>query len=557
MTETYRTHFATRPGVRKSSLKSIKPTTVAAPIKGREKRMVVNSDGAFVFGLDDWNYLDRFLILGTSEPTYYSSARKLTIDAAKNVIGLLAKDGLRVVHRVVEISQAGRAPKNDPALYVLAMAAADKNEHVRKAALEALPKVARIGTHLMHFAEYVEGFRGWGRALKRAIGDWYNEKDLDALVYQVIKYQSRDGWSNRDLLRLSHPKSDDVARNAVYRWIVGKEVEKELLPARIQGFEEIKGLDRSDIKTAIAMIREYNLPREAIPTEFLTSKEVWEVMLQNKMPLGALIRNLGKISSLGMTSGGFNETSKLIAESLTNEEALRKARVHPIAILSALRIYEQGHGEKGSLRWSPDSKIISALDDAFYASFRYVRPSGKNVLLALDISGSMGAGQIAGVPGLTPRDATAAMSMVTLATEPNTMIWGFSHQLIELNIRKGMKLNEAVRAISGLPFGYTNPGLVCEKVARENVPADGIVIYTDNEVNSGRHPTQVLERARQVTGRPIRQVVVGMTVTGFSIADPKDPLQMDCVGFDSSAPSIISDFISDGVREEQEVELED
>ena len=37
----------------------------------------------------------------------------------------------------------------------------------------ALPQVARTGTHLFQFATFVEGFRGWGRSLRRAVGGWY------------------------------------------------------------------------------------------------------------------------------------------------------------------------------------------------------------------------------------------------------------------------------------------------------------------------------------------------------------------------------------------------
>ncbi len=67
-------------------------------------------------------------------------------------------------------SREGRAPKNDPALFALALAAGSADEATRKAALDALPQVARTGTHLFQFATFVEGFRGWGRSLRRAVG---------------------------------------------------------------------------------------------------------------------------------------------------------------------------------------------------------------------------------------------------------------------------------------------------------------------------------------------------------------------------------------------------
>ena len=55
------------------------------------------------------------------------------------------------------------------------------------------------------FATFVEGFRGWGRSLRRAVGRWYTGRSVDALAYQAVKYRSREGMTHRDLLRLAHP----------------------------------------------------------------------------------------------------------------------------------------------------------------------------------------------------------------------------------------------------------------------------------------------------------------------------------------------------------------
>jgi 60 kDa SS-A/Ro ribonucleoprotein len=59
---------------------------------------------------------------------------------------------------------------------VLAMAAGLGDPATCRAAFAALPRVARIGTHLLHFPAFVEGFRGWGRGLRRAVGAWYSQK---------------------------------------------------------------------------------------------------------------------------------------------------------------------------------------------------------------------------------------------------------------------------------------------------------------------------------------------------------------------------------------------
>ena len=113
----------------------------------------------------------------------------------------------------------GRAPKNDPALFALALAAKLGDVDTRRAAFAALPRVARIGTHLFHFAEHVKALGGWGRGTMRAFARWYTEMEASRLALQAVKYQSRDGWSHRDLLRKAHPVAKDDRQQAIFHWM--------------------------------------------------------------------------------------------------------------------------------------------------------------------------------------------------------------------------------------------------------------------------------------------------------------------------------------------------
>src|SRR3990167_3432294 len=88
---------------------------------------VENNAGSFVFLLDKWAQLDRFLILGCEGGSYYASERAMTKDNAKAVEACLLENGPRAVARIVEISDAGRAPKNDPAIFALALAMSSDN----------------------------------------------------------------------------------------------------------------------------------------------------------------------------------------------------------------------------------------------------------------------------------------------------------------------------------------------------------------------------------------------------------------------------------------------
>src|SRR6266568_4889410 len=166
-----------------------------APIPGSDQ--VQNSSGGFAWAVDDWTRFRRFLVLGSEGGSYYASQWKLARENAKTVQRCVHEDGKRAVEEIVRVSHEGRAPKNDPALF----------------ALDALPQVARTGTHLFQFASFVEGFRGWGRSLRRAVGRWYAAQPVDAVAYQAVKYRQREGVTHRDLLRLAHPAGKVSAGN--------------------------------------------------------------------------------------------------------------------------------------------------------------------------------------------------------------------------------------------------------------------------------------------------------------------------------------------------------
>jgi 60 kDa SS-A/Ro ribonucleoprotein len=268
---------------------------------------------------------------------------------------------------------------------------------------------------------------------------------------------------------------------------------------------------------------------------------VWEELLDG-MPMTALVRNLATMTRVGVIAPGSDGTARAVAQ-LGDAERIRAARVHPIALLAALRTYASGRGARGRGTWSPVREIVDALDAAFYTAFGNVEPAGARLLLALDVSGSMTWGSIAGVPNLTPRDASAALALVTAATEERYEIVGFTHGLTPLSISPRQRLDDAVKTVSDLPFGATDaaqPMLYAQRYERE---IDTFVLLTDSETWYGKvHPAQALRDYRNASGIDARLVVVGMVSNGFSIADPADPGMLDVVGFDTATPQLISDF---------------
>jgi 60 kDa SS-A/Ro ribonucleoprotein len=466
-------------------------TPQAEPIPGSAQ--LPNAAGGHAWAVDHWARLDRFLILGSEGGTFYVGERPLTRESATAAAACLAEDGARVVRRVVEVSAAGRAPRNDPALFVLAMAAGTAGGATRAAALAALPAVARTGTHLFHFLHYLRAFRGWGRGVRTAVGRWYTARAPRDLAYQVMKYQARDGWSHRDALRLAHPKAPTATHELLFAYATKG---WDGVAARAEGTEE------------------------------------------------AVVARLGAMHALRAMSPA------------AASRAIRAARVHPLALLVAAKTYAQGRGMRGQGQWAPVAQVVDALDGAFYLAFGNVPSSGKRVMLALDVSGSM-ASPVHGLPFVSCREAAAAMALVTAAAEPAyravaftagsspSMYAAYPTGLTELAISPRQRLDDVVRLTGALPFGGTDCALPMTEALRRRWAVDAFVVYTDSETWAGPiHPAQALRAYRDRSGIAARLVVVAMASNGFTIADPGDAGMLDVVGFDTATPQVIADFVA-------------
>jgi 60 kDa SS-A/Ro ribonucleoprotein len=504
--------------------------------------MESNNAGGFSFVLDKWKALDRFLILGAEGGTFYVRENDLVKQNHDNVVACIKEDGVRVVKVAAEISESGRAHKNDPAIFVLALVFTHGDLEAKKAAEAALTKICRTGTHLLTFVTYVNTMRGWSRQLRRSVANWYNTQKAKDLAYQVVKYQSRGGMSHHDVLHLAHAKPSSDEHNRVMAWAkTGKLGETTPSDLRIlEGFEKAKVT--TDAKDLVKLIADYGLTHEMVPTNLLNEPKVWEALLA-KMPLTAMVRNLGKMSAIGLLAP-LSDASKLVVDRLGNEDFIKKSRLHPLAVLFALKTYASGQGFRGSNTWKTVPAVVDALDEAFYLAFGNVEPTGKRQILALDVSGSMFGAVIAN-SNLTAGEAAAALALVTARVEKDYHMLAFSHTLVDLNISPKMRLDTVCATMRKISFGGTDcaqPMLWASKNAVKGV--DAFSVYTDNETWAGNiQPTQALRDYRNRYNAKAKLAVVGMTATKFTIADPKDAGMLDVVGMDGSTPALLSEFV--------------
>lgn len=526
----------------KAARSGLMNTPQTAPIPGREAEMVHNSAGGFTFALDAWKMLDRFLIIGSDQPTYYATAKELTVKNTANLDACIATDGVRTVGRIVELSESGRAPKNDPAVFALAYCAVKGDAETVKAAYEALPRVARTGTHLFQFVDAINSMGKWNAAAKRGVANWYLRRGDSSLALQLLKYKARNGWSHRDVLRLAHVKPLTVAQSDLFRYAVkgsrGLRADAQV-PQLVIDHERLR---RATSTNEVLSIINGNpsITWEMVPTRFHTSADVWMALLPN-MGLTAMIRKLGQLSACNVIAP-LSAGQRLVVERLSDTAALKAERVHPITLLGALNTYRRGGGLRGGLTWNVNERVVDALNDAFYASFDLVESTGQRHLLGVDCSYSMFGARVLGL-SLTAAEAAAVMALAVARREPNHWIGGFGKTMRELKITPAMRLDQALNAMRNFPWDSTDCAQPMLHALDNDLHVDKFCIYTDNETWAGpTHPVEALRRyrARYVGGAKL--IVAGMTATNFTIADPNDQGMLDVVGFDAAAPQLIQQF---------------
>ncbi len=519
---------------------------------------IINSCGKEVYKVSDVNFLKRFLILGCENGTYYIGKNDLTFKNLSCIERLITSSDPSVIVNVAR-EYMSKVYKKDYILYVLARCCASSIMNLRESAYELASEICKIPTHLFMFIEYCEacnklfnGSTGWNRIHKKMITDWYLDKNIMKLVYLVTKYKNRNNWTHADVLKLTHITPPNSDFDCLFAYIIRgfpslikkphDDANIDLL-TYINDYEELKSYTKDNITQAIELIAKHNFVREHVPTNLLNNADIWNALLKN-MPLIALMRNLNKITSIGVFDT-YEGTLENIVNSLKNKDLIKNSKVHPLQILITLNTYSSGKGQKGALTWKPVEELVDALNIAFKLSFVNVIPTNKRILIGLDISGSMTGHSVCGINSMTSSEISVAMCMILCGIEPNCDIMGFSDTFKKIDISAGMSLQSNLATIYNNTFGSTDISIPFRWSLENNKEYDAFIIFTDCETNTNKiKPSVALQNYRKEMNLPnSKLIVVAMASNNFTIADPDDFGMLDIGGFDAETPTIIRDFI--------------
>jgi 60 kDa SS-A/Ro ribonucleoprotein len=246
------------------------------------------------------------------------------------------------------------------------------------AALASLPKFALNAGDLLIYASVVAKHRGWGRGLRSAIADWYLSRPIRQLAHEAVCYPEHDGWTHGDLLRLTHPKPANADQQALFQWMADGEL----------GHWAPKNPDTSDLRhlvayermkrassewEAVAVMEQFRLPWDMIPSEWAASPRVWE-SLTFDLSYDAVLQNLVRLASMGLLTPQ-SELAALVTARILDRGRLTRAEVHPATVLETMDAYASN---------DPLWVIEDALETAFRMSLDNLPLLGTRVAVAID-----------------------------------------------------------------------------------------------------------------------------------------------------------------------------
>ena len=342
---------------------------------------------------------------------------------------------------------------------------------VRDVALmsRVFPRVIDDGRMLRAFVEIVRcgitGRKSFGSAPKRALREWFSSRSPEVIFRQSIGQSP----SMSDVIKMIRPppRNDqgeaDAIREALYGYLIGKNIERDRLPALARALEAWKHRDG---------------PLPDVPFEmlcpYLLSPEEWQTLAE-RMTIPQLRMNLNTLLRQGVFDADDSVAS--VVARLTDRDALRRTRPMPYQLFADHR-----HSDARM-----PSTIVNALARALEHTVSGIPEIEGRVVVCPDVSASMHS-SLVGQRGLATTlvrciDIAALVSAAVLRRNPGATVLPFSDDVVILD--RPLEPFDPILAIIGrltsLPGGGTSCSAPLRWLNARGEAPDVVVMISDNE----------------------------------------------------------------------------
>lgn len=505
-------------------------TLFATKNKNLKSVNTINQAGAPAYKFEDRHALAQLVVTSCFNGTYYSNAE----DQLNQVLELARKIDTEFIAKAAVYSRQNALMKDAGIVLLAVLASRDDGIPYFKA---IFPKIVDNVKQLCNFARVIRsgtaGRRNFGHAIRNTINKWINSQDLSKLIKGAV---GQADPSLADVLKMVHTKPINEVISNAFAYLIDKPFQVELLPEDIAYFETFKhkgGILAPD------------MPFRSLTNCKLTVDHWTQIAMD--MPWNTLRMNLNMLTRNKVFENP--EVVKILANKLRSAEDIANVKAFPYQIMTTYQ----------NIGNDVPAHIKDALHDALELSTQNVPSFEGDIVVAVDVSGSMGSPitgyRHGGSSTVTScRDVAALFAACLLRKNKYSKIYGYDHRLHYLNLDPRDSVLTNAHNIS-LPGGGTNCTLVLEHLVDKNQHADAVIYFSDNQswaeyYNGGYYqrnsnsPTPMSElwkKYKRYNPKSKLILVDLQPYTNTQISDDKDVLNVG--GWSDAVFNVIHNFL--------------
>jgi 60 kDa SS-A/Ro ribonucleoprotein len=302
------------------------------------------------------------------------------------------------------------------------------------------------------------GRKSLGTAPKRCVRRWLDQRTDAALFAASVG----NAPSLADIVRMVHPKPQTSQRDALYRYLIGREVVHQSLPPVVQQFERFKAGEHAELP---------DVPFQMLTAGTLTRKEWAQIARHGSWQMTRM--NLNTFARHGVFDEP--EMTELLAARLRDASEITRARVFPYQLLAASR----------SADAVVPAKIRAALEDAMELAITNVPVIDGQVYVCPDVSGSMSSAITGRRKGATTTircvDAAALITAAMLRRNPGAEVLPFDTSVVSLRLSARDSVMTNAERLASVGGGGTSVSAPLTKLNRQKAKGDLVLIVSDNQ----------------------------------------------------------------------------
>jgi 60 kDa SS-A/Ro ribonucleoprotein len=412
-----------------------------------------NEAGGPAYKLPPPHALAQFAATGCLNTTFYASAER----QFASVLHLAWRVTPEFLAKTAVFARERGFMKDMPALLLAVLSRRDPKLMDR-----VFDRVIDSPRMLRNFVQIVRsgttGRKSLGTAPKRCVRRWLDQRTDAALFAASVG----NAPSLVDIMKMVHPKPRTPEREALYRYLLGRDATPELLPERVRHFEAFKAGDRSNVP---------DVPFQMLTAAGLSRREWAEVARRGSWQMTRM--NLNTIARHGVF--GEPGMTELIAARLRDPSEIARARAFPYQLLAAYR----------SLDCDVPQPIAAALEDAMELATANVPSIEGQVYVCPDVSGSMQSPITGHRDGSTTAvrcvDVAALVAAAIIRRNPTAEVLPFEHDVVHLRVSARDSILTNAERLASVGGGGTSVSAPLARLNSRKAMGALVVIVSDNQ----------------------------------------------------------------------------